>query len=575
MDYTKPLNEQIKIAKDSYNPSDYVMEFLRLIADNSLNDKAKRDAKNKIIEEIWESGLEISDPTGTKKIGSKVLQQVMWRVRSKEKFNDVVIHGTGKEDNEERLVTEGVMTVADRGKLAENLTGKGGVFQNRDLKGDGFLMFGKGKNEKNPVYFRALRNEDVYPDTLAYGIRGVRPAQKLCVLFQFSKDEAYEMYPELKKNNIFGRIPGSFQANNKIEDREGQDVLELAWGYNIAKKCHIIFAGAQAYELERYEDEEYPFIKNDEPFIPVFQFFCQPSLSGFWNYGIGDMVADLAVVAAKLMNLEVSHISKNSNPITILNTSQSKADELVEKLAMAHEAEKQGGVPYVAMESDGTDKGVVATSLLTQNLFNEWSAVFDRIYRELSRLGINVDDIERGSGITRGQVIAEEQASNAFVQQMGEDNANEAEELIECIMDAITEFVSVKNKSSLNLLTTMMLDDGTQARIDIDVTMGMLSKTLKEGNWFAKADSRSGAILSELSQLVKEEGLIALTQPGSPENTQLFRSIAMRRGVNIKGGQPMQPVGGAQPGGSPAISQQPAETQRTIPAPTGNLQIPV
>ncbi len=569
------LKEQVKKAQEEYSPSDITMGFLNLIADNSLGEKNKKDIKNEAIRELFNEGFDINDPTGTKKIGSKVIQQALWRVMSKAKFLDCIIHGTGKDENIERMVTEGVMTVADRGGLAENFSGKCGVLMNAFMYGDGFLMFGKGTNDENPVSFQVLRNEDVFADSFAYGVRGVNPASKLCAIRQYDKDEAYELWPELEEEGAYGRIPGTYQSSDRVTDREQNDILEVCWGWNLPKKCHQIFAGSQVEEIETYEGEEYPFEKNSKPYIPIFQFMCQPGIDGFWNHGIGEMVFDLAVITRKLLNLEVTHITKNVNPITLINAPQAKVDELVEKLAMAHEAEKQGAVPYVAMEFDpnGGNQNAAAQALLTQNLFNEWQAVWDRLYRELSRLGINLDDIERGSGITRGQVIAEEQASNAFVLQMMEYNSNETEELIECIMDAITEFVSPKNKTSLNLMTNLMLPDGMSAKIDMDVTMGMLSKTLKDGNWFCKADSRSGAILSELSKMVHEERLIAMTPPGSPAYNNLYRSIAMRMGVNSRLDNAPQPQGGAQPGGAqPPI---PAETQRSVPAPLGNVMTPV
>lgn len=566
---------------------DDVQQFLRLITDNTLNSKSERDAKNELIRSLFREGFEIHDPNGTFKIGSKVIQQCLWRVMSKIKFLDFTIHGTGKDDDVERLVTEGVRTVAERGNLATCFRDKGGVFMNACLYGDGFLFLGLGENDENPVSFRVLRNEDVYYDRFAFGIRGVKPATKMCVIMQFDKEEAYDLWPILEENEIWGRIPGTFQSSSRQIDRENEDVLEVCWGWNRSTKEYVIFAGTQSFVIDKFEGEEYPYMRNKKAFIPVFQFMCQPSEDGFTNYGIGDMVYDLAIITRKLLNMEVTHIEENVLPVTLINAPSAKVDELVEKMAMANEARANGGKPFVAMEFDaaGGQQSVAAQSLTTQNLFNEWSAIWDRLYRELSRLGINLDDIERGNGVTRGQVIAEEQASNAFVLQMMEYNATETQELIECTMDAITEFVSVKNKTKLNLMTRITLPDGSSSPLKSAVTMGMLSKELKEGNYFVITDSRTGAIPSDLLRQMKLEQQIQLAMPGSPEYSELARRLAVERGIDMPAAQPPQqnpvsPQGGAPQTGEngvipPPPPPTPSQTQRQLPAMTGTMMQPV
>jgi len=574
------ISETVKKAQAHYNIQDeYVMDFLHLIADNTLNHKQVRDAKNEMIRDLFREGFDCYSPDGTRKIGSKVIQQALWRVMSKIKFLEFSIHGTGKGEDIERLVSEGVRTVADRGDLTSCFRDKGGVFMNLFLYGDGFLFFGKGENKENPVSFRVLRNEDVYADNYAYGVRGVRPANRLAVIYSFSKREAYKLWPELEENNIFGRIPGTYQAEEDDFDRQEDDEIEVCWAWNKAEKVHQIFAGSQAYILETLEDEEYPCIKNNKPYIPVFQFLCQPSEGGFYNYGIGDMVADLAVITRKLLNMEVSHIEENVHPVTLLNAPQNKVDELVEKMSMAYEARANGLRPFVAMEyAQGGQQGVQSQSLLTQNLFNEWSAIWDRLYREISRLGINLDDIERGGGITRGQVIAEEQASNAFVLQTMEYNASETKELIECVMDSITEYVSKGNKTPLNLMTEIELD-GQMARLGSEVTMGMLSQEIKTSNYFVTVDSRTGAIPSDLMKSIQYERLLQITPPGTPEFSAIYNRLSRIKGVDLRVGapQPPTPAGalGQQAEGGNEVVPAPSQTQRVLPDFTGDQLTPV
>lgn len=503
------------------------------------------------------------DPSGTKKIGSKVIQQCLWRVMSKTKFLDYDLHCTGKDEATERLTTEGSRTVMDRGGLNQCFMDKCGVMHNAYMYGNGYLFFGKGENDENPVSYRVLRNEDVYYDQFAYGVRGVRPANKMAVIFQFDKSEAYSLWPELEENDIWGKIPGTFQDEERNLDRENQDVLEVAWGWDRSAKQYVIFGGVQSFVIDEFTGEEYPFVKHNKPYIPVFQFMCQPSEDGFSDYGIGDMVYDLAVITAKLLNMEVGHIEENVHPITLINAPQSKVDELIEKMAMAHKARVAGKKPVVAMEFDATggQQSVAAQALLTQNLAAEWQIVWDRLVREISRLGINIDDVDRGAGFTATQIYAEEETQNAFVKQVMEYNASEIKELLECSLDGITEFVSTKNKSSLNLTTRLKLPDNSSIKMDKDITMGMLSKELKDGNYFVVVNRRTGVDKSDLLKMTNLQQQLSITPPNTPEYAELYRRMSYLRGLDMELVNQIPPEAGA-----PTAPGQPPTAAPGIPS---------
>lgn len=577
IDRGKGIKEQVedKIAENNVNEA--VSDYLRLIVDNTLNGKNEKDLKNELVSKLFKDGFEIHNPSGTKKISSKVVQQVMWRLMSKIKMLSTSLHCTGKDENEERITSEGVATVTKRGNLPRMMAGKDGVFWKAFLKGNGYLRLGKDENSESPVSFSIIRRENLFVDRSATSIRGVNPATRLCVIEMYDKKRAYNMWPELKENNICGRIPGTYDGrDNKNQDFNDNEIVEVAWGWDLVEQQEIIFAGTQGFLIDEFRGKEYGYMKNKKPYIPVFSWMCQPNDEEFDDVGVGEMVYDLALIAAKLFNMELGHIEENVYPVTLINAPQAKVNELVEKMSMANEARAMGGKPFVAMEfgqSGGT--GVQAQTLLTQNLFNEWNVVWDRLYRELSRLGINVDDIERGSGITRGQVIAEEEASNAFVAQMQEYNSWETEEFIECVMEMIKENVSNSNKSPLNLLTDIKFPDGSSKPITNEITMGQLAKTLKNGNWFAVTDKRTGYIPSDLTKMIQEERLLSMTPPNTPEYSDLRRRIAMRMGIESNVAiEPAPQQGGAAPGGEPQPPI-PAETQRVLPEAVGSVNQPV
>lgn len=565
--YKETVDKMVK----EHEIDDSISKFLYLIADNTLNSKSERDTKNELIRALFKEGFEIHDPSGTMKIGSKVIQQCLWRVMQKLKFLDYDLNCTGKDEATEQLVKEGVQTVMERGGLTQCFGDKCGVFQNACMYGDGYLFLAAGTNDKNPVEYRVLRNEDVYYDSFAFGVRGVRPANKMAVIYGFDKSEAYAEWPELEENGVWGKIPGTYKDQNRDMNREDQDILEVAWAWDKSAKEYVQFAGTQAFVMDEFKKEEYPFIKHDEPFIPVFQFMCQPSEDGFTNYGLGDMVFDLAVITRKLLNMEVAHIEENVHPITLINAPDSRVDELVEKMAMANGARALGKKPFVAMEFDaaGGQQAVSAQALLTQNLSGEWQMVWDRLVREISRLGINIDDADRGAGYTATQIYAEEETQNSFVKQMMEYNASETKELLECSADAITEFVSTKNKTKLNLRTRIKLPDNSTIRMDKDITMGMLSKELKENEYFFTVNRRSGADKGDLLKMTNMQQQLAITPPGTPEYSELYRKISGLRGLDMELNTP-EPVAQAG-GGAPQdnageqIPTQPGTPNRITP----------
>jgi hypothetical protein len=76
----KDLKAEVKEKAEANKISDDIASFLYMIADNTLGDKNDKDAANELIKALFEQGFEIHDASGTKKIGSKVLQQALWRV---------------------------------------------------------------------------------------------------------------------------------------------------------------------------------------------------------------------------------------------------------------------------------------------------------------------------------------------------------------------------------------------------------------------------------------------------------------------------------------------------------------
>jgi hypothetical protein len=248
-----------------------------------------------------------------------------------------------------------------------------------------------------------------------------------------------------------------------------------------------------------------------------------------------------------MLNLELAHAEKMVYPLTVFQTPAGKADELIHKMAMAYKARDAGKDPFIAMDFGANSGNAMQTApLVAQNLFNEWQAVWQTLGKELARLGVYIDDVDRGSGYTATQVYAEEDASSAFTKDIGEFNASETQELIECAVELIKDTVSETNKTKINMKTQLTNEDGSKTKLP--TTLGNLVTELKQGDYFVEVNSKTGSIPSNTMKLAHIERKISMTQPGTPEMAMLYKEHSAILGVDLKEtNQPMpqQMEGGA------------------------------
>ena len=214
----------------------------RLIQDN-YDVKIDRDSRNENILQLFKDGFMAYSSSGARKIESMLLQQVMWRIMDKTKPLDFSMQANRPEELEQ-LVTYGVSTIADRSELISSLRSKQGVWWNSYLFGDAFYMWGTQDNEDIPLIFSVVPNSNVYVDQYCTQIRTTkgRSATKVLVIFSMAPDQAYAMYPTLKRKKVKGQIPREINriANVETGRDENQtwkiqsDMLEIGFYFDIS-----------------------------------------------------------------------------------------------------------------------------------------------------------------------------------------------------------------------------------------------------------------------------------------------------------------------------------------------------
>jgi len=305
-----------------------------------------------------------------------------------------------------------------------------------------------------------------------------------------------------------------------------EDEVEIAFAWDISKDNFTVFAGSACTVLEEFNGKDFPFKKKDgTSYIPLLHFLCIPSSEGFNNHGIGDMLYKLAIVSGRMLNMEVGHAEDNVYPITLVSTPQAEASNFFSKLATANKQRAAGKKPFVVVERDPNDSNdIQAKSLTTQNLTNEWQLIYDTFINEIQMLGINLKELTQEGNPTATEILSDEENSQSWVKQVMEYNASESQEAVEITMDCIEQFVGKNSKVPLNL-TTMIKMGEEEVRPD-GMTMGMLKTAIKDGDWFVKINSRTGAIPSNTMLRAKIMSVFPLAQPGSKASSELAKMMA-------------------------------------------------
>lgn len=529
--------------------------------------KIRRDTKNFLIQQLFEQGFEVRTPGAPRRITSKMIQQSVWRTADRMKAMDYQVYLTGKPEINRRIVTAGVSTIMDKGGYTRALRDKEGAFQKLLMWGDGFVHFGANPdpNASFPLYYSPISNSNIYVDAYTTGIRtgGLgRQTRKCAIIFSMSWAYACELYPKIKKNAAPGKIPRdtgllkelerSFLQTNKM-----YDMIEICHYYDLDNLAHVVFAGPTCAVLSESKGKNYPFTKgeNKDAYIPVLQFTCMPSTDGFYNHGLGDMLFDIAMLSSQLMNMGFNHIADNADPFTLLSVPKGETAKFFNSMRAAGEMRAAGKRPMIPMEYDpaspaGNRIGMAA--LTTQNMENELLTMLRELDRQVARLGVNLDDTQYGEGVTKYQIVAEQENQNKFVQQIQEYNASEYQFAVESAMDSVVKLVSSGDSTPLNLTETLEAEDGTKMPAD-SITLGDVRDELKKSNAFVIVDARSGAQPSKTLEQARVEKLLAVAIPGSTAQAKLLATYSALNGSNLtlKDFQPPAPEA---PASAPAPS---------------------
>ena len=394
---------------------------------------------------------------------------------------------------------------------------------------------------------------------------GERDVSEIVFVEKYKWETALKYYPKLGQVGGMGSIVNATDLDNfdeTVNQKTYQDggsmdgKVEIAWYYNKVLNIKLVFAGSEHTILEVLEGKDYPHIKKSgESILPVTHLHEIPSIEGFYNYGIGHIIYQLAELTQEINNKAIRHGVDNMDPIRMINVPANRKSSFFKKLFSAETSRKDGGYGFVVNEYNQAMPNANRTSIdefKTDPITTEWERLFNFLDRELKRMGINLDDIGRDKVLTATQVISEEESANAFIQQTMADNSFEIKNMWDMVIDSIPKLVNIRDKTPLDLTTKVKID-GEEISIrslpdDRQFTLGKLAEILKKRHFFTRIDDRTGTVGSRAMKRAQIMSALQFAQQGTPEFNELANQLYANSDldINIKPPQQAEPQGQGQ-----------------------------
>lgn len=544
-----------------------VEKALKLIGKNSTIHN-RHEGIWRGIQQLFEQGFTVMNPIGTKKITSKLLLQILWKVVNKMKIPDFKIYRSGPfamstqpnemqkqatiRDQVEQIVTAGVATVMKEGRFIQCMRDKGGVFYKMSLFGDSFVQIGyDSDNSDYPISFRVGSLSDIYMNNAATDIRdavGGLSADEVVIIYRYTMEQFNQLFPEWEGKVSKGDIPRAYRYRKQLEKTwlqtvyDSEDMIEV--GYRIGiDKCMVVFAGAACTVIDKYEGDDekenengepeqgyidseekeeakktgkkpFPYIMDGKPYLPLLHFKFFPSSEGFYNYGIGQMVYDLAIITAQMDNMAYNHAGDNIWPIQFVNSPNKDSSKLFSEILKAHEMRAAGGKGYVVSQNPpGQGSGVTVEPFQSQPITGEWERAFQRLEKQIERMGFRLDMPDLGANPNQMAILASQEATDEPIKQIMEFNGTEFEKAVEFTMDSIRKFVDDNDQTPLNSMIDIEAGD---VKLPMrGFSLGNVAQELRANKYFVVGNSRNGTIPSATAENAKIDVTMAKMMPGT------------------------------------------------------------
>ena len=522
------------------------------------------------IQNLFEETFEVIDPKINRRVPGFMIQQAMELLTRKTKFPSFSCRSDGRDPVIQKIVTDAVTRAMDISGFNKILTDKFGIYGRMYLFGDAIIRVGTDTENEFPVMFQPGSLTKTYFDVYATEMRnpgGEHEADEVSVIYNYSWDEAIKLYPELKKNGGIGKIPAGEASTLKNEiwtDQQNQRKereVEICHYYNKRQKVYSIFAGSSCTLLSELKGDDYPFMMDDKPYIPIIHFHCFSSVQGFYNWGIGHLLYRLTIIERILMNKGVNQAFNNANPLRLLRLPKDKKSTMLNRIREALTMQKQD-LPGIVIDEVGTTDITTPARMeafSTEQLTGEWERLFAKLDQVLRRLGINLDALSISAQKPLGVVEIEEENQNEFIKYRHVKNSSEYEFTIKLVMDFIKKFVTkdskwfdqpviLKEKVKVNIKTPEGEEVVEQEFTDI--TWGDIAEELEKHNYYVEINTAAGSSNSRLLEKVRLRR-IAPSLAGLKAQKKVLKELIQLDGIPLDDDD-LEPIGAPELGAAPA-----------------------
>lgn len=519
--------------------------------------KKEADFKNKAINELlqpkifdgdneYNQYMDYNARQKVKALSPKMLWQAKEKLISMLSHLSFTFHSTSLSRYKQRLIKRGFHTITKEGGYNLAYAGKNGAFESMIKYGDAFIYITENDDPKGcPIMFSPLRNDQVFIDTHAtkfddpYGGSGVT---EVAILFEYPKSLFDSMYPSFKDKVEPGEVPNNHDefenvaktATQLTEDDGAKDrKVQAVDYYNIKTESFVRFAGSNCYEMLKLEGKNYPLRINGKAEIPILHWMFRPGAEGFYNTGFMELVYDIALTEADLLNAELQHLKYQANPYEVISVPKDKSAYFRKQMAQAELYKRNGGRGLIVAEQDGLTPNAYNIQSLATGAMSTQAARMD-LARQVARLGIQLDELDRGNA-TATQILSEQAAQESLAKQTMEYNVPTVEKMIKIVLHYMKS-IPKSNKMEVHMIQSDRRNQtpGGVDFIDKPRTFPLheIGKLVKENDVWAEVDAKSGATPNNLARLMKLTRVMPLLPPGTKLQQEVTKEMLALNGVD-------------------------------------------
>jgi len=356
--------------------------------------------------------------------------------------------------------------------------------------GNMFIWWGASDKQHQkqgiPIEFNSVRPTHVFLSAGATSIRdgnGFPICQQALVVQEYPFEEVKKMFAKSKNIDKIEKGNLSFIETQEIEpdryaDKVDNDITQVGYFYDPIEKEYVIIAGSTDEIMEKYYDDDYSFVLDDVPYIPVSKFNCFPRFDKMYAKGLYHKYAKIANNDKRRRALAHQFAENNVSPDKFVRIADEEYSTFQNQVEIVREIKRNGGDAYIQL---GSNSDVQFGDLRTAPLSQEFERMKQDDLQQVTQSGVAIGDISIPASQKATNTIAIEKNKTRLADSIVRANATESIFLRRVILDYIKRYMK-GNKAIIptnSKLTIVEGKDVFQYTPD-DITMGDVAEYISQ-----------------------------------------------------------------------------------------------